>query len=71
MFSAIARAVSGGERREESVPLLPRDVEAGSDDVAGEARFGRSRGTIAGTGARDALEQLGLAVERVEMAGTE
>ena len=56
MFSAIARAVSGRERREESVPLLPRDVEAGSDGVAGDARFGRSRGTIAGTGARDALD---------------
>ena len=56
MFSAIASAVSGRGRREESVPLLPRDVEAVADDAAVDARCGRSRGMMAGTSARDALD---------------
>ena len=59
MFSALASAVSGRGRGEE-IPLLPRDVEAGSgDDAVPASIFAErmSRGRTAGTSALDTGER--------------
>jgi hypothetical protein len=59
MFSALASAVSGRGRGEE-IPLLPRDVEAGSgDDAVPASIFAErmSRGRTAGTSALETGER--------------